>query len=193
MGADVAGVGALTALEIGIREEQLHIHALGVGGKHGADLGDGLRVQLAARIDAGERAARHAHFGRLHAVAPAVQPLQFSLNRGVGGLHFEGALHVPDGVVEFVFLVADDAQADVRHEVVGDSHEQATKNLHGVGITARLEIGFAEQAVGFEMFGKRLEDVAAMGNRLVVLPLFDKAFDLTIIDSQRYFCHYLFL
>jgi hypothetical protein len=81
-------------------------------------LGDRLRVQLAAHIHVRQRAARHADARGLDAFTATVQALQFSLDGGVGRLDLEGALHVPDGIVDLVLLITDDAHAHVGDKVV---------------------------------------------------------------------------
>ncbi len=123
--ADIGGIGLLARVEISARQERFHIVAIGILPKHGLDLGDGLRIQLALHVHVRKRAARHADLGRLHAIAPAEQAAQFTLNGRIRGLALEGALHVPDGIIEFPLIVTDDAHAHVGHEIIGDRHQGA--------------------------------------------------------------------
>ncbi len=118
----IGGVRFLSAFEISARKQDLHIHPLRIFGKHGADFGDGLRIQLALHIHLSERAASHANFRRLHSITATIESLQFALNGGVSRLRFKSAFHVPDRVVQFVFFVADNAHADVRDEIIGRRH-----------------------------------------------------------------------
>jgi hypothetical protein len=62
----------------------------------------------------------------------------------------------------------------MRDEIIGHCHEQAPKNIHRFGIAADFKVGFAKQAVGFEMFREGYKDVTAMSNRLICMPLFDE-------------------
>ena len=97
----------MSAFEVGICKQNLHVCALRVLRQHSADLCNGLRIQLALHIHVRERAARHADLGRFHAIAPAKQSLQFALNGGIGRLRFECAFHVPDGIIQFIFFIVD--------------------------------------------------------------------------------------
>jgi hypothetical protein len=133
----------LPASKIGKRQHDLHIGALGIFRQNSADLSDGLRIQLALHIYTRQCAARHADFGRLHAITATIQPLQFTLNGSVGRLRLESALHVPDGVIEFIFFISNNAQANMRNEIIGHSHEQAAENIHHLAVAAGFEIGFA--------------------------------------------------
>ncbi len=136
-----------------------------------------------------QRAARQADLGRLVAVAAAIQPLQFGLDGGVGGLFFEGAFHVPNGIVQPFLFVGHDAHADLAHKVIRHGHQDALENVGGFGIALGFQIGFAKQAIGFEMFGKGRQDVAAMRDRLVRLAALDERFDLMVVFSQGDFRH----
>ncbi len=145
----------MSAFEIGISEQYLHIGTLRILRKNSADLGDGLRVQLALHVHVSKRAARHADLGRFHAIASAVQSLQFALNGGIGRLRFKSALHMPDGIIHFVLFIVDDAQTDMGYKIARCGHEHTSKNIHSFPVSLALKKGLAQHAIGFKVLWER--------------------------------------
>ena len=133
----------MSAFEIGMGKQDLHVGALRILSEHRADLRNGLRIQLALHIDAGKRTARHSDFGRFNPIPASIQPLQFTLNGGIRRLDLKRAFHVPDGVIKFVLFIADDAQTDMRHKIIRHRHQQATEDIHGFAIAPGFKVGFA--------------------------------------------------
>ena len=168
-GSRFRGVGLLPAFVMGFCQQGAHITAPGIFGKHALDFRDRLRVQLPFHIHLGKRAARHANARRRRIASSHIQSLQFALHGGVRGLGFKSALHVPDGIIEFILLIADDAHAHMRDKVARRAHEDARENIHSVAVFFHFEVRLAEQAVRVKMFWMRFQDVKTMSHYLVHL------------------------
>ncbi len=190
-GGNVCRVVLLPASIMGNRKQSLHVTAARVLLQNAFDLGDRLRIQLALHIHVRQRAARHANTRGLDAVPAPIQPLQFGLYGGIGRLILEGAFHVPDRIVQFTLLVADDAHAHVRDEIVRFCNQHARENVHRFRITFLFEIQLAKQAIGFEVFGERFQDVSAMRRAFFKLAAVKHLLDFAVIRPQGYFRHVL--
>ncbi len=132
-----------------------------------------------------ERAARQPYLWRLDAVPPSEQALQLALDGGIGGLHLEGALHVPDGIVELALVVCDNAHPDMRDKIIRRDHQDSLEDVHRRVVTLGFEIRLAKQAIRFQMFRVSLEDMAAVCNGFIEpLTLLDQAFNLAVVHAQ---------
>ncbi|MGD0750774.1 MAG: hypothetical protein ABSA23_05130 [Anaerolineales bacterium] len=90
---------------------------------------------------------------------------------------------MPYGIVQFIFIIADDTHANMGYEIVRHSHQNTLKNIRGIPITACFQKGFSQKAVRVNMHRKGLEDILAMSNCLIQLATFDHAFYLTVVNT----------
>ena len=97
-----------------VGEEKLEVGAVRVAREGFAKLKDGLRVQLAVHVQPGERPGGKLYLARGAPIALRVQPLDLLLQVDVAGNLLEGALQMPDGLVNRAALVIALADADGR-------------------------------------------------------------------------------
>ncbi len=144
----------MSAVEICTSQQHLHIGTVWLLCQNSTNLGNGLRIQLALHIHVSKRTACHADLGRLHAITSAIESLQFTLNGRIGRLCFEGTLHMPDGIVQFVLFITDDAHPHMRNKVIGHRHQDTAENIHSLAVAFQFKIRLAKQAIGCQMFGE---------------------------------------
>ncbi len=77
----------------------------------------------------------------------------------------------------------------MRDEIIGNGGEDALKNIGSTAVTLGFQVSFAQQTVGFSMFGIGCKNVAAMCYRLIDLTFPDGRFNFAQIRSQGDFRH----
>jgi len=111
--------------------------------------------------------------------------LKLALDGGVRGLNLEGALHVPDGLIQFALVVGNNAQADIGYEIIRHAHQHTLENIHRVVITFGFQKSLAKQAIGFNILGEGLENVTAMRDSLIALTIIDQVLDQAVVIRRE--------
>src|SRR5690606_31813286 len=111
-----------------------------------------------------ERPGGKLYLARGAPIALRVQPLDLLLQVDVAGNLLEGALQMPDGLVNRAALVIALADADVGDEVVGVGAQHALEDVGRVLVVLLLKQRTGEQLVDLDVFGIDLQDMAALGD-----------------------------
>ena len=127
--ADLGCLGFLFGAPVHLGEQNLEVRAIGVLLERRSEFGNRLRKEIAVCIHPGQRPAGEPDFMRLEPVPPADQSLEFLLDRRVGRVGFEGALHMPNGGVEVALVFAHDRHADVGDKVIRHGGEHALEDV----------------------------------------------------------------
>ena len=148
--ADAVGDGLLLVAQVLLLlpivdggQEHVGLHVLGHGGR------DGL-----------ER-----HLGLVHASRGEMEAAQAVEHPGILGPQAAGALQVVVGFVELGLVLQQQAQVEVRFEVVGVGGDLRAKRVGGLGAAARVHEGAAEEAVDGGQLGIELGGAPQLGKR----------------------------
>ncbi len=193
LGCDFRRLYLVPGTQVSACQHHLQIGAVGVIRQNSADLRNRLIEEFPLSVHIRQRLPAQADLGRLYAVPPAVEAAQFGLDGRVGRLHLEGALHVPDGVIEFTFIVLDDAHPHMGYKIIRSRIQDSLENVSRIGIPTGLQERLAEQPVGLNVHRKGLENVLAMGDGLIQLSPFNHAFNFAVVSTQGYFGHGILL
>jgi hypothetical protein len=174
------------------RQQALHILAARLFLQNILDLGNRLWIELTLYIHVRQRPMRHTDARKLDAVTAAVQALKLALDRGIRGLRFKGALHVPDRVVELVFFISNDAHAHICDKIIREHDEHAREDIHRIRVALIFQIRLAKQAVGFQMFREGFQDMFAMRDRFIQMIAVDHRLNFAVIRPKGYFRHEIF-
>ncbi len=173
----------LPRIEIGFRQQDLHIYPIRVFREHPLNFPNGLRIQLTLHIHIRQRATRHAHLGRRNPIPASIKPLQFTLHSRVRRLRFESPLHVPDSRIHAFVFITDQTHANMRHKIIRHRHQYPQENICRIVIALGFQIRFSQQTICFKVFGESFENMMAMGDRFFNSPLIDHTLNFSIVNS----------
>jgi hypothetical protein len=75
------------------------------------------------------------------------------------------------------------------NKVIWHSHDQAFEDVNCLIVAFGFQVGFANQTIGFQVFGEGVQDMTAVRNRFIQLTTVHQVFNLLIVYAQRYFRH----
>ena len=140
-------------------------------------------------VHARQGAAGESDLVGFQAVTPANQPAQLLLDGRIGWIGLKGPLHMPDGGIQVPLVLADNGHADVGYEIIGDGRQDPLEDVRRVPVALGLQIGLAQQAVGIQVLGIGLKDVAAMRDGFVELFALNELVDILNVAAKRDLSH----
>jgi hypothetical protein len=96
---------------------------------------------------------------------------------------------MPYGSIQIPGILRHNGHGNMGKEIVGDSRQNALKDIRGLSVPALLKIGLAQETVGFYVLGESTEDILTMGDGLVKVPMIDHVLYFLLIGAQRYLGH----
>ena len=185
------GLDSLFVFPQRLGQGNLQVNAVGVFFEEGPELLYGAAVAPTAGVQTGQGSRCQVEPTRLYAGLAAVEPAQFVADSRVVRGDFESSLHVPEGLVQIAPPIIDHAHARMGDEVLRIPAEHSGEHVLRLILLPGLQHRLAQHPVDLQVFGILFEDVAAVGDDLIVSSFLDQLFHLPNIFMQSDFSHHL--
>ncbi len=146
-----------------------------------AKLGDRSGQQIATEIELRQRALRKLESLGFTALQLAVQLTELLGHHFVVGGQLEGALQVPDGILQRIVSSAYLAHTNPGKHMLRMGAQHALKHVRSLIILTGFEHYLTQQPIGFDVLGIHLQDVPTMCDGLFVASTLDSPFNLLTI------------